>query len=132
MIRRGLAIVAVALPLAALGACDALSSLTSGDCTTIAIAGISVTVVDSVTRASLTQGTTVRAYDGSYSDSMTVSGDVGTNEFPIAVAFEHAGTFRVTVTHPGYAAWTVDNVRVTKDGCHVKTVALVAELVRVP
>lgn len=126
-------VLALIASLPMLGGCDALQNLTGGDCTTIAVPGISVMVVDSVTRANLFQGTTVRAIEGAYTDSVTVTGDPGTSDpLPIAVAFEHAGTFRVTVTHPGYIAWIATNVRVNKDGCHVETARLTAQLVRVP
>lgn len=125
--------VAMAVVLPALTACDALQNLTGRDCTTMLVPAISVSVLDSVTRASLFQGTTVRAIDGTFSDSVTITGDPGgTDLIPIPVAYEHAGTFRVTVTHPGYIAWSVTDVRVTKDGCHVQTAKLTAQLVRVP
>src|SRR5262245_36974154 len=125
-------LVALAAVAPSLSACDALQSLTGGDCTTIAIPGISVAVFDSLTHAGLFFGTTVRAYDGAYTDSLTVTGDPGSapDALPISVAFEHAGTFRVTVTHPGYIAWTTTGVQVKKDGCHVQTARLTAQLVR--
>jgi len=119
--------------LTAMLACDALSFLSGEDCTTIAVPGIFVKVVDSVTRAALALGTTVRASEGTYSDSVTIAGNPGDGDLGgVSLAFEHAGVFRVVVTHPGYIAWIADNVRVDKDGCHVKTATLVAELVRVP
>jgi hypothetical protein len=132
--RQVVSVILGAAPLSAVLSCDAISGLIgSDDCTTIAVPAISVTVVDSVTHAGLSVGTTVRAREGTYSDSVTISGIPGDADIlGIGLAFEHAGIFRVTVTHPGYIAWTVDNVRVTKDGCHVQTAKLTAELVRVP
>jgi hypothetical protein len=38
----------------------------------------------------------------------------------------------VLITKPGYEDWTASRVTVTADECHVRTVALEANLVRVP
>lgn len=130
--RRRKAVAALAAALPTVASCDALQNLTGGDCTTVAVPAISITVIDSVTRAGLFQGTTVRAIDGSYIDSVTMTENPGADIVPISLAFEHAGTFRVTVTHPGYIAWIATDVRVKKDGCHVQTAQLTADLVRVP
>jgi hypothetical protein len=111
--RRAIPLAVVSL-LSALSGCDALTGLTSGDCTTMAVPAISVTVVDSVTGASLSQGTTVRVRDGLFSDSVTVAGSPGdTERIAIGLAYERAGTYQVTVSHPGFVDWAVDNVRVT-------------------
>jgi hypothetical protein len=130
--RRGKSVVAIALVLPVLAACDILPSLTSGDCTTIVLPAISVTVVDSVTGASLAHGTTVRVIDGSFVQSITAPDDSTADAIPIGVAAERAGVYHVSVTHSGYIAWSQSNVRVTKSSCHVQTARLVARLVRAP
>ena len=102
-------------------------------CTDIAVAGISLAVVDSITGAQRLSGATVRARDGSFVDSMVFrddttlfqSGDAGA-----ALALERAGTYAVSVSHAGYRDWTASNVRVRDDGCHVRTAHLVARLIR--
>ena len=124
--------ISIALVLPALMACDAITGLFSGDCTTIAIPAISVTVVDSVSGAPLAHGSTVRARDGAYADSLVVPADTSSTPFPIGLALERAGVYQVSVSHPGYRDWSAANVRASKDGCHVRTAVLVAHLVRSP
>jgi hypothetical protein len=125
-------VAAAALAFPALAGCDVFSSLTSGDCTTLLVPAISVTVVDSVSGGDLSHGTTARAREGSFADSVTTPADSSGGPLGIALAWEHTGVFHVSVTHPGYIAWSQSNVRVTKGSCHVNTVRLVAQLVRVP
>jgi hypothetical protein len=122
----------MALVVPALAACDILPNLTSGDCTEIVLPAISVRVVDSVTGGDLSHGTTVRVREGSFSDSMTTPADSSGQPIWIALAWEHTGVFHVSVTHPGYIAWSQSDVSVTKGNCHVHTANLMARLVPVP
>ena len=91
-----------------------------------------LTVVDSVTGApAALVGLWARARDGSYTDSSGfMYTDSQTGATRIALAFEHAGTFAVTVHAPGYQEWTKSGVVVTKDVCHVIGVQITARLVK--
>jgi len=124
--------ISVALVMLALMACDAITGLFSGDCTTMPIPAISVTVVDSLSGAPLAPGSTVRARDGAYADSLVVPADTNSTPFPIGLALERAGVYQVSVSHPGYRDWSAVNVRTSKAGCHVRTAVLIARLVRSP
>jgi len=43
-------------------------------------------------------------------------------------AYERSGVYKVTVTKPGYNPWSVENITVTSNICHVNTVTLQATL----
>ena len=89
------------------------------------VPGISVTVIDSITSASVPTGSVaVIAMDGSRADSVRI---VGAAESYGLVA-EQPGTYTVRVLSDGYRPWEKQSVRVTHDGCHVRTVRLVARL----
>lgn len=113
--------------------CDAIAGLTSGDCTTIEVPGISVHVVDSLTGMNVAPGSTVRVRDGTYIDSITIAAAVPDTSFiPIFLANERPGVYQVAVSHSGYRDWAASDVRVRQDHCHVRTANLVARLVREP
>lgn len=110
--------------------CEAITGVLSRDCTDIAIPGISLSVIDSITGASLEHGATGRARDGAFVDSLVVTSDTTNSpSFPIPLALERAGVYAVSVSRAGYRDWSASNVRVTKDACHVRTATLVARLV---
>ena len=119
----------------ALGAaCSRASSTDPGGiiCTAIAVAGINVTVVDSATgQPAAFAGLWVRAKEGSYTDSSTMSFTDGqTGAVRMALTYERAGTYAVTVHANGYQDWNKSGVVVTKDACHVIGVQLTARLVK--
>jgi hypothetical protein len=97
-------------------------------CTAELRPGISIAVQDSVTGVAPTGSgsTTFRAWDSTYSDSVT---------YPLLVsgwgtAGERAGVYSVTVDATGFAPWRRDGIVVTRGICHVRTVQLVARLQR--
>lgn len=107
--------------------------LPSAFCTDIAIPGIAVTVEDATTGAPIASSTTVVARSASYTDSTTRNASPSSLDLlPIALAYEHEGTYTVTVAKPGYSGWMRSSVVVTADQCHVHTVKLVALLQRSP
>jgi hypothetical protein len=115
--------------------CHDITGLFSGDCTTILVPAVSVAVLDSITGLAIENGSTARARDGSFVDSMVVSSDTTGNApyaFPIPLAYERAGVYQVSVSRAGYRDWSTSNIRVTKATCHVRTATLVAKLVRAP
>ncbi|HET7553937.1 MAG TPA: carboxypeptidase-like regulatory domain-containing protein [Gemmatimonadaceae bacterium] len=94
-------------------------------CTTEARAAITVEVLDSVTNAPVGEGATITATNGaSVYSAITYDDYPG----PYQLAHEKAGEFEVTVQKSGYARWSRDGVRVTRDECHVHTVQLTALL----
>ena len=104
----------------ALSGCELLGIGTV--CTLEERPAITVALVDSITgEAIVPDSLLVVAADGEYAD--TVRGLV-----PGGVAHEREGIYRVTVQASGYAPWIRENVRVTADECHVRTVELVARL----
>jgi len=58
----------------------------------------------------------VIAIDAAFSETLAV---VNADEFMFAGAYERAGNYQVTVTHPGMSMVTLKDVKVTKDDCHV-------------
>jgi len=101
-------------------------------CTEEARAGITLTIVDSLTgTADALTGLWARAVAGTYRDSTTMNfGNSETGTANMALAYEHAGTFVVTVHATGYQDWTKPGVVVAGDTCHVIGVALAARLVK--
>lgn len=91
-------------------------------CTDEYVPGITVDVRDSQSGAQITDGVRVIARDGAFADTAENS--------HLAVAFERAGTYTVTVEKDGYQTWSRSGVRVSRDECHVRTVALTAQLQR--
>jgi fructose-1,6-bisphosphatase/inositol monophosphatase family enzyme len=106
----------------ALGACAENPPLA---CTEEARPGLSVTVRDSVTGAAVASGVEIVAHEGEYADTARAS-LLGSGVY--ALAYERAGVYDVTVSHPAYRAWARAAVRVTADECHVQTVSLLARL----
>ena len=97
-------------------------------CPAIAEAAITVTAQDSVTGAVITPGATAIARDGAYVDSATAQPQFTS----IGLAYEHPGTFEVTVRHAGYQTWTKSGIEVKRGVCNVEGVSLVARLVPTP
>lgn len=95
------------------------------DCTTEARPAITVAVLDSVTNEPVGEGGTITATNGT-----TVYSAVTHDDYPgpYQLAHEKAGQFTVAVEMSGYARWSRDDVRVTRDECHVRTVSLTALL----
>lgn len=117
----------VLLP-AALSGCDITEPYT---CTTGVEPGIVVQVRDAATQAPAASGATGVVSEGSFSSELQ-PGDLGENALELHGAGERAGTYTVTVDKPGYQQWKQDGVRVSDGRCHVHTVTLQANLVRVP
>ena len=113
--------------------CDAVDRLLPGGCSQVLALGIGVAVVDSLSNVSLVNGATVLVRDGTYSDSVTVAGDSSLTFSPrIWLVPDRPGTYAIGVRHAGYSDWSTSNVRVVKDGCHVKAVFVDARLTRAP
>lgn len=107
----------------------ACSASTAPVCTQEFRPGLAVYVNDSLTKAGSASGASLVVRDGNYKDSVAAPGArPDLNTFPLFAAGERAGTYQVTVTKTGYAAWVKSDVRVTANQCHVNTVTLTALL----
>ena len=84
-------------------------------CTEEAKAGLNVTVKDAETGVTITDGITVVAADGNYTE--TLESFSGSSQF--AGAWEREGTYIITVTGEGYQTYTSDAITVEADICHV-------------
>ena len=110
-----------------------LSACIEGICTTSVEPGVVVEIRDASDDAPIAAGATGWVRDGGFSDSLRAYG--GTMDGTLlsrASADEREGTYAVEVSHPGYATWLQEGVRVRGGGCHVATVNLQARLVRAP
>lgn len=87
--------------------------------------GINATALDATTNANITSGAYMVVSGGSYRDSVSAN-----PSGQLAAAGERAGTYTVTIGHPGYVSFTQSNVRVNRDECHVIPVKLEARLLR--
>lgn len=94
-------------------------------CTEEARAGLMVTVKDAVSGANLTQGVTVTAADGNYTEEL-----VNMPEFSVEFigAYERAGNYILTVTKEGYTTYTSPVIEVGEDICHVIGESVIVQL----
>ncbi|NMH25897.1 hypothetical protein [Flavobacterium solisilvae] len=85
-------------------------------CTTEAVAALNVTVRlgDSTTPTS--DGVTVVATDGNYSETLQV---INTTNPTFIGAFERQGNYTITVSKEGYQTFTSGVISITRDQCHV-------------
>ncbi len=81
-------------------------------CTGPPVAGIKVLVKDAVTSDVLTDGVTVVATDGDFSETLVQSGN-----YFIGV-YDRQSNYTVTVTKTGYQNYVSGPVSVFKPGCH--------------
>lgn len=85
------------------------------NCTMEARAGLNVTIQDAVTHAVLTEGVSVVAMEGTYSE--TLERIPGSDVF--SGAWEREGSYVLTVSKEGYQTYTSETIVVTADVCHV-------------
>ena len=85
-------------------------------CTTEAVAALNVTVRlgDSTTPTS--EGITVVATDGDYTETLQV---INTTNPTFIGAFERQGNYTRTVSKDGYQTFTSGVISITRDQCHV-------------
>ncbi len=96
-------------------------------CTMNSIPGIRLFIVDSIDgpfRGPV--NTTLR--DGPFSETIAFPATYGLDHR--FLAYERPGTYSITLEAPGYKPWRRDNVVVTGDRCHVKTVSVTALMQR--
>ena len=86
---------------------------------------ISVEALDSITNAPAGAGVRIIASDRAFADTVITVDDFGG---PYGLAHERAGSYTVTVEQAGHSPWSRSDVQVSRDDCHVRTVALTALL----
>lgn len=110
----------------ALGACD--SPPMPEACTPNILFGLQVTVVDSLTNGPPPSATLIARTAAAIDSVGPVPPDPIGGWLVLNAAMEREGTYELTVRSPGYRTWTRTGVRVGKEGCHVRPVAVIARL----
>lgn len=85
-------------------------------CSTEARSGITVMVKNATGGAAIC-GATVIIRDGTFTETLQELGP----DCSYAGAWERAGLYRLEVSKTGFNPASEDNIKVTKDECHVKT-----------
>jgi hypothetical protein len=101
-------------------------------CTEEARPALLVGLTDSIVpNTTILTNVSVVARDGTYRDSVFRASPSAPppNEL-LALAYERAGTYEVTVNATGYRPWVRSGIVVQRDPCHVVTVPLTARLAR--
>jgi hypothetical protein len=98
-------------------------------CTTEFVYGLEIVLLDSETGGPTGLGTIAVITDGDY-EERALCEDRGPLGVAAVAAGERAGNYDITIDAEGYQVWTRENVRVTADKCHVRTVRVTAELIR--
>ena len=102
------------------------------ECVTVPVAGLRVTVVDSITSSPPPEATLIARSLGFVDSIGPVSPSrVTTTQRDTLVlygAVERPGTYSVLVRSPGYHDWLRPAVGVTADACHVRTVPIAVRL----
>jgi len=116
---------ALALLLLLLPGCNRSALL---NCIPAASPVLNVTIVESGTGAFLAAGATAVAVDGGHSETLVPGDYAPSGELASRMGlFGRAGSYTITVTHPGYETWT-GTARASRDACGVVTVPVRAEL----
>lgn len=85
-------------------------------CTTEAVAALNVTVRLGNSTTPTSDGVTVVATDGNYSETLQV---INTTNPIFIGAFERQGNYTITVSKEGYQTFTSGVISITRDECHV-------------
>ena len=85
-------------------------------CTEEARAALNITVKDAETNTYLSEGVSVVATDGIYTETLQ---SFGGSEPVFSGAYEREGNYTITVSKSGYVTYTSEVISVTSDVCHV-------------
>jgi len=104
--------------------------LSSGDCVSLGVFGIRVTVTDGTTHQAPGSTPTLLIVDGSYQELGTLLGPP--NPPQLYAANERPGNYRLVVQAMGYQDYTQENVAVTRGGAcnYLKSTHLSVQLFR--
>ena len=113
--------------LLALASAGLTAACNNANCSFNVEPGIIVTVVDSVTAANITPGSSAVARLGFFVDSVNASPNATT----ISLANNRAGIYNLTVHHAGYRDWQKNGVPVVGSGCGIReSVSVTAKLIK--
>ena len=93
--------------------------------------GVIVEIRDAITGVPLAANARGVVREGAYTDSLRAYETKGSAPNALvsrAAAYERPGTYSIEVDAPGHQSWRVDDVRVSKGECHVRTRRLTATL----
>jgi hypothetical protein len=132
--------ISTVLPLATLGlsaiGCSALIPDSGGYlCTADLRPAVIVEIRDAATNAPLALEASGVVREAAYTDSLRPAEGLTADPSTLysrAAAHERPGVYSVEVKRPGYATFGVNDVRVDRDVCHVRTVRVQAALVALP
>jgi hypothetical protein len=96
-------------------------------CTTEAKAGLNIIVKDALSGEFLSEGVTVIAQEGDYSETLQLL--TWDNTAIFIGAWERKGTYDIMVTKDGYQTFTSAPITVTADICHVIPVEFTVEMI---
>lgn len=96
-------------------------------CTTEAKAGLNIIVKDALSGEFLSEGVTVIAQEGDYSETLQLL--TWDNTAVFLGAWERKGTYDIMVTKDGYQTFTSAPITVTADICHVIPVEFTVEMI---
>jgi hypothetical protein len=106
----------------------------TGDCLAGPLGpGITLTLLDAATGATVQDVGVVIATDGVYADTAHAPGDVdaSTDRVRVFLAWGREGVYTVTVHAPGYRPWQQAGIRVLRgDACVVVATPVTARLMR--
>lgn len=124
---RKLILILCCFPLLMAATCEDDDDVIEADnCSEEAVAGLNVKVKDAVTGEFISDGVSVTAEDGSYSELLELvpASDPAT----FAGAWERTGTYIITVQKSGYQTYVSNGFQVTENPCHVIPQNLTFEL----
>ena len=125
-------LIIIAISLIWLGGCEEANH-NNGElnCTDELVPAITVEVKDEQSGSYIGCGAIVTIEDTGFSETVTQEmTDNCSHLTQFYGAYEREGIYNVHVSQEGYLDWSVYNVEVNADACHVLTVNIVAELVR--
>jgi len=119
------AIVLCTLSTGLLSACSGIFFF--GDCVSIGVPGLGISVVDARNRQSIQDGSTIIVVHNGVRDSSAIANPTPATES--FFAFEQSGSFAIIVRHAGFQELTLNDVVVAADRCgHPKTAHVTAAL----
>ncbi|TYK64860.1 hypothetical protein [Colwellia echini] len=110
---------------------DSSDSVNNGDvaCTEQYVSGLTIEIIDKATGEPIACNVTAIIEDNDYSEEVTSfsSGECDNAQY-LQGAGERSGIYNIHVSKEGYLDWSVYNIELTSNVCHVETVHIIAEL----
>lgn len=109
--------------------------LTSSDCVTVGVSGVSAYVTDAVTKGLPSSTPSLRLVDGNYEEQIAAPTSFPGQQPVFLAAAERPGTYRLTISAVGYRDYVRENIVVRREsgGCrYLKPVRVDAALTKAP